>query len=118
MAFVDPIGDMITRIRNAQMRMLENVKIPGSKFRERILPERHRGLALEYDLWFNTNEIHTIRSWLYTDFMGNGLLFKINSVKINEKLFKSIVTSDIKVDEERLDKIINNFCIDCRKIIK
>ena len=37
MAFVDPIGDMITRIRNAQMRMLENVKIPGSKFRERIL---------------------------------------------------------------------------------
>tara|TARA_B100000686_G_C16783452_1_gene973558 strand:+ start:1922 stop:2320 length:399 start_codon:yes stop_codon:yes gene_type:complete len=37
MAFVDPIGDMITRIRNAQMRMLNNVKIPGSKFRERIL---------------------------------------------------------------------------------
>ena len=37
MAFVDPIGDMITRIRNAQMRMLENVEIPGSKFRERIL---------------------------------------------------------------------------------
>ena len=37
MAFVDPIGDMITRIRNAQMRLLNNVKIPGSKFRERIL---------------------------------------------------------------------------------
>jgi len=37
MAFVDPIGDMITRIRNAQLRMLSNVKIPGSKFRERIL---------------------------------------------------------------------------------
>ena len=29
MTFVDPIGDMITRIRNAQMRMLNNVKIPG-----------------------------------------------------------------------------------------
>ena len=37
MAFVDPIGDMITRIRNAQMRSLNNVKIPNSKFRARIL---------------------------------------------------------------------------------
>ena len=37
MTFVDPIGDMITRIRNAQMRLLNNVKIPGSKFRAKIL---------------------------------------------------------------------------------
>ena len=37
MSFADPIGDMITRIRNAQLRMLKNVVIPCSKFRERIL---------------------------------------------------------------------------------
>ena len=37
MSFVDPIGDMITRIRNAQMRTLSNVSIPSSKFRARIL---------------------------------------------------------------------------------
>ena len=37
MTFVDPIGDMITRIRNAQMRLLNNVKIPSSKFRAQIL---------------------------------------------------------------------------------
>ena len=37
MTFVDPIGDMITRIRNAQMRLLNNVQIPGSKFRAKIL---------------------------------------------------------------------------------
>ena len=37
MSFVDPIGDMITRIRNAQMRLLGNVKIPASKFRAKIL---------------------------------------------------------------------------------
>ena len=37
MTFVDPIGDMITRIRNAQMRRLSNVQIPSSKFRARIL---------------------------------------------------------------------------------
>ena len=37
MSFVDPIGDMITRIRNAQLRALNNVTIPGSKFRARVL---------------------------------------------------------------------------------
>ena len=37
MSFVDPIGDMITRIRNAQLRALNNVTIPNSKFRARIL---------------------------------------------------------------------------------
>ena len=37
MTFVDPIGDMITRIRNAQLRALYNVKIPSSKFRVKIL---------------------------------------------------------------------------------
>ena len=37
MSFVDPIGDMITRIRNAQLRALSNVTIPSSKFRARIL---------------------------------------------------------------------------------
>lgn len=37
MSFVDPVGDMITRIRNAQLRALNNVTIPSSKFRTRIL---------------------------------------------------------------------------------
>ena len=37
MSFTDPIGDMITRIRNAQMRVLNDVIIPNSKFRVNIL---------------------------------------------------------------------------------
>ena len=37
MTFADPIGDMITRIRNAQLRALYIVKIPSSKFRAKIL---------------------------------------------------------------------------------
>ena len=37
MTFVDPIGDMLTRIRNAQMRSLSSVVIPSSKFRVKIL---------------------------------------------------------------------------------
>jgi len=37
MSFTDPIADMITRIRNAQLRNLSSVIIPSSKFRARIL---------------------------------------------------------------------------------
>ena len=37
MSFADPIGDMIARIRNAQLRALNNVTIPSSKFRVRVL---------------------------------------------------------------------------------
>ena len=37
MTFVDPVGDMITRIRNAQMRFLSKVVIPSSNFRVKIL---------------------------------------------------------------------------------
>jgi len=37
MTLADPISDMITRIRNAQLRTLSNVKIPNSKFRAKIL---------------------------------------------------------------------------------
>ena len=37
MSLADPIGDMITRIRNAQMRALYKVEVPSSKFRAKIL---------------------------------------------------------------------------------
>ena len=37
MSFTDPISDMITRIRNAQLRSLNTVTIPNSKFRAKIL---------------------------------------------------------------------------------
>lgn len=33
----DPIGDLITRIRNAQMRKKSRVSTPGSKMRARLL---------------------------------------------------------------------------------
>ena len=39
MSFTDPIADMITRIRNAQLRTLNTVSIPNSKVRARILDD-------------------------------------------------------------------------------
>ena len=37
MTYTDPIGDMFSRIRNGQMRLLASVVIPSSKFRKNIL---------------------------------------------------------------------------------
>lgn len=37
MAINDPLGDMLTRIRNAQLRRKAKVSTPGSKLRGRVL---------------------------------------------------------------------------------
>jgi len=37
MTLMDPIGDMFTRIRNAQLRLMPKVEMPSSKFRLKIL---------------------------------------------------------------------------------
>ena len=55
MSFADPIGDMITRIRNAQMRKLNNVKIPNSNFRVKILEVlKHEGYISNYKVLSDT----------------------------------------------------------------
>ena len=56
MSFVDPIGDMITRIRNAQLRALNNVAIPSSKFRARILDVlKQEGYIANYKILSDNN---------------------------------------------------------------
>jgi small subunit ribosomal protein S8 len=37
MTLTDPIGDMFSRIRNGQMRLLDSIEIPSSNFRKNIL---------------------------------------------------------------------------------
>ncbi len=56
MSFVDPIGDMITRIRNAQLRALNKVAIPSSKFRARILDVlKQEGYIANYKIISDNN---------------------------------------------------------------
>ena len=55
MSFADPIGDMITRIRNAQMRKSGNVTIPNSNFRVKILEVlKHEGYISNYKVLSDT----------------------------------------------------------------
>ncbi len=57
MAINDPLGDLLTRIRNAQMRRKEKVASPGSKLRGHVLDV--------------LKEEGYIRGYTMTDF-GNG----------------------------------------------
>ena len=51
MTLMDPIGDMFTRIRNGQMRLLNTVDIPVSNFRLKILEVlKQEGYIINYVL--------------------------------------------------------------------
>ena len=55
MSFADPIGDMITRIRNAQMRKSNKVTLPNSNFRVKILEVlKHEGYISNYKVLSDT----------------------------------------------------------------
>ena len=87
MTFVDPIGDMITRIRNAQMRLSNNVRIPGSKFREKILDVlKQEGYIADYKLLSDTNN----RGNLSVDLKYNDGLPVIKEIKRVSKPGKRI----------------------------
>ena len=51
MSFTDPIGDMIARIRNGQMRSHVKIEMPASSFKGKILEILKReGFILNYSL--------------------------------------------------------------------
>ena len=54
MSFTDPIADMITRFRNAQLRGLNTVSMPSSKFRAKIMDVlKEEGFISDYKFLSN-----------------------------------------------------------------
>ena len=107
----ETLGDLPTHYMKSGSSMRPKAQLEElGKFGDRLIgsDKTFRGSPFEYDLWFNTNELHTIRTWLWTDFLGKGIFVRVNSIKINNKVMKDIASSDIKIDEERIEKIINN----------
>ena len=87
MSFADPIGDMITRIRNAQLRALNNVKIPSSKFRAKILDVlKQEGYIANYKLLSDSNN----KGSLSVDLKYNNGLPVIKEIKRVSKPGKRI----------------------------
>jgi small subunit ribosomal protein S8 len=82
MTFVDPISDMIARIRNAQMRLLRKVIIPNSKFRTRILGVlKQEGYISDYKLLSDSNN----KDILSVDLKYSNGLPVIKEIKIVSK---------------------------------
>ena len=51
MTLVDPIGDMLTRIRNGQMRSLNKINMPFSNFRLKILEVlKKEGYIIDFNI--------------------------------------------------------------------
>ena len=61
MTLVDPIGDMLTRIRNGQMRTLNNIDVPYSNFRSKILEVlKKEGYIIDFQINEEKNKIKSI----------------------------------------------------------
>tara|TARA_B100002051_G_scaffold248737_1_gene258872 strand:- start:291 stop:689 length:399 start_codon:yes stop_codon:yes gene_type:complete len=62
MSLVDPIGDMLTRIRNGQMRTLNNIDVPYSNFRSKILEVlKKEGYIIDFKVSESKNKIKSIQ---------------------------------------------------------
>ena len=112
MSFTDPIADMITRIRNAQLRALKTVAIPNSKFRARILdvlkqegyisdykfkPDTKNKGSLFVDLKYN-NGLPVIREITRVSKPGRRIYTKADSIpKIQSGLGIAIVSTSMGI---------------------
>lgn len=109
MSINEELGDIPTHYMKSGSSMRPKEQLSELQlFKRQIIPDTHRGIPFQYDLWFNTNELSTIRSFLYTDFIGKGIYCRVNSVIINDKVLHSIVRSDEPIDEIRIQKIVDN----------
>jgi len=123
MTFIDPIGDMLTRIRNGQMRMLNNIKIPSSKFRVKILDvlkkegyisnykivnDTDKKVSLSVDLKYD-NGLPVIKEINRISKPGRRIYAKADSIpKIQNGLGMAIVSTSKGImsdDEARIKKV-------------
>ena len=112
MSFTDPIADMITRIRNGQLRKLNTVSIPNSRFRAKILDvlkdegyisnykilsEKQSNKSLIVDLKYN-NGIPVIKNIARVSKPGRRVYAKANSIpKIQNGLGIAIVSTSMGI---------------------
>ncbi len=103
----EELGDLPTHFMKSGSSMPRKERLDGLyKFQKEVVPKTKWGLNVEYDLWYNTNELSTIRTWIYTDFLGKGIFFRVNSVKINDRLYNRIAQDEyLEIDEDRISKI-------------
>ena len=79
MSLSDPIGDMIARIKNAQLRNHKKVQLPSSKFKIKIAEVlKSEGYIIDYKVSTESNKSHLEISLKYNS--GNPVISSIQRV--------------------------------------
>tara|TARA_B100001996_G_C18420294_1_gene500447 strand:- start:122 stop:517 length:396 start_codon:yes stop_codon:yes gene_type:complete len=89
MSFSDPIGDMIVRIKNAQMRNLKKVKLPSSKFKIKIAEVlKNEGYIIEFQVFNSESKSDLEIDLKYNS--GNPVISNIERIsKPGRRIFSS-----------------------------
>ena len=90
MSLSDPIGDMISRIKNAQMRNHKKVQLPSSKFKVKIAEVlKDEGYIIDYKISSELNKFKLEISLKYSS--GNPVITTIQRVsKPGRRIFSSV----------------------------
>jgi len=89
MSLSDPIGDMIARIKNANLRNYKKVEIPSSKFKIKIAEVlKNEGYIIDYKV-----DINQGKDILYIDLKYNSGSPVINSIQRVSKPGRRIFSS-------------------------
>ena len=90
MSLSDPIGDMIARIKNAQMRNNKRVKMPSSKFKSKIADVlKNEGFIIDYSISKDLNKSQLEIHLKYNS--GNPVISTIQRVsKPGRRIFSSV----------------------------
>ena len=97
MTFTDPIGAMISRIRNGQLRFLNSVVIPSSNFRKNILEIlKNEGYIKDYFIEKQVNNKITLKVTLKY-FEGDPVIKEIKRISKPGRRVYSRATSIPKV---------------------
>ena len=89
MSLSDPIGDMIARIKNAQMRNHKKVELPSSNFKVKILDIlKSEGFIIDYKINKETNKPIVLIDLKYHS--GNPVISTIERIsKPGRRIFSS-----------------------------
>ncbi len=89
MSLSDPIGDMLARLKNSQMRSHKKIELPSSKFKAKIAEIlKSEGYIIDYEIKSDQNKVNLHISLKYNS--GNPVISSIERVsKPGRRIFSS-----------------------------
>ena len=89
MSLSDPIGDMLARLKNSQMRNHKKIELPSSKFKAKIAEIlKSEGYIIDYEVKSNQNKTNLHINLKYNS--GNPVISSIERVsKPGRRIFSS-----------------------------